>query len=109
MYVKDGQEHPVGPLGGDLEPLVASSPSAARLAHRSRNQLSLGVPLYVSGIAALLVGLAMSGGGSVPWIVRGAGVTAGVTGLGFIGAGFTNAVDAVNVYNDWVSIPAAPR
>jgi hypothetical protein len=107
LYVKDGQEYVVGPLGGPLEPLVASSPAAARLAHRARHQLAAGVPLYVGGLAAVLIGLAMSGG-STPWIVRGAGAAAGVTGLCLIGAGFTNAVDAINVYNDQVSTPPAP-
>ena len=108
MYVKNGQEFPVGPLGGALEPLVVSVPPAAALAHRARNQLIAGVPLYVGGVAAVLIGLALSGG-SAPWIVRGAGAASAGTGLILIGAGFTNAVDAVNVYNDRVSTAGDPR
>ena len=106
MYVKDGQEHVVGPLGGGLEPLVASSPLAASLAHRGRNQLSVGVPLYATGLAALVFGLTLSGG-SVPWILRGAGAASAGTGLGLIGAGFTNTVDAVNAYNGSLSLPTS--
>jgi hypothetical protein len=108
MYVKNGQEFAVGPLGGALEPLVASSPTAAALAHRARNQLTAGVPLYVGGVAAVVIGLVLSGG-SAPWIARGAGAASAGTGLVLIGAGFTNAVDAVNVYNDWVSTPVDSR
>lgn len=107
MYVKDGQEVPIGPFGGALEPLVASVPSAAARAHRARNQLAVGVPLYVGGIAALLLRVFVLRGwqGST---ALGAGAASTVTGLGLIGAGFTNAVDAVNIYNDAVPAPRAP-
>jgi hypothetical protein len=104
MYVKNGQETPVGPLGGALEPLVAGSPPAAARAHRARTQLSVGVPLYAGGVAALFVGLALSWF-PVVWIVVGAASAS--TGLGFIGAGFTNAIDAVNIHNDSITAPAA--
>ncbi len=102
MYVKDGQEVPIGPFGGALEPLVASVPAAAALAHRARNRLAVGVPLYVGGIAALVLGTFVLRGWQGTTAI-GAGATSTVTGLGLIGAGFTNAVDAVNVYNDAAS------
>jgi hypothetical protein len=99
IYVKDGQEVPIGPLGGALQPLIASVPSASALAHRSRNQLAIGVPLYVCGVAALVL-RAIVLRGPAGWTALGAGGASTVTGLGLIGAGFTNAVDAVNIYND---------
>jgi len=101
IYVKDGQEVPIGPFGGALEPLLASVPSAARMAHRSHNQLAAGVPLYVGGVAALVlrVFLLRHWEGTA---ALGAGATSTVAGLSLIGAGFTNAVDAVNTYNDAV-------
>jgi hypothetical protein len=99
LYVKNGQEVPIGPLGGVLEPLVESSPPAASRAHRAHRQLGFGVPLYLAGVAALVIGLASSRP-PVRWSLIGAGAASGVTGLGLIGAGFTNVVDAVNIYND---------
>jgi hypothetical protein len=105
LYVKNGQEVPIGALGGALEPLVASSPAAAARAHRAFNQLAVGVPLYVLGAAAVIVGLSSS---TFPlrWTAIGAGTASLGTGLSLIGAGFTNAVDAVNIYNDSVAGPA---
>jgi hypothetical protein len=42
--------------------------------------------------------------------VLGAGAASGVTGLGLMGAGFTNTIDAINIHNDAVSVPASlPR
>lgn len=105
LYVKNGQEVPIGPLGGALEPLVESSPQAAFRAHRACHQLAFGVPLYLAGVAALVVGLASSRP-PVRWSLIGAGAASGGTGLGLIGAGFTNIVDAVNIYNDSMSPPA---
>ena len=107
MYVKDGQEVPIGPLGGALQPLVASVPAAGTMAHRSHNQLAVGVPLYVAGVAALALRLFLLRGweGST---ALGVGATSTVTGLTLIGAGFTNAVDAVNIYNDAACAPRSP-
>jgi hypothetical protein len=106
FYIKDGQEVVIGPLGGALEPLVASSPPALARAHRGYLQLAFGVPLYVGGAASVLVGLLTS---RVPlkWTLVGAGAACAGTGLGLIGTGFLNAVDAVNIYNDSVA-PAGP-
>jgi hypothetical protein len=107
FYVKDGQAYPIGPLGGPLEALVASSPPAVLLAQRSRSQLAVGAPLYVAGVTAVVVGLLASPSpAALKWglVVGGAG--AGVTGIGLMGAGVTNAVDAVNVYNDTVGTEA---
>jgi hypothetical protein len=106
LYVKNGQEIPIGPLGGALEPLVASSAPAAARARRAYHQLAFGVPLYVGGLAALVVGLASSRS-PLGWTAIGVGAASAGTGLGLIGAGFTNAVDAVNIYNDSVSAPGA--
>jgi hypothetical protein len=101
FYVKEGQAYPIGPLGGPLEALVASSPPAVALAQRSRSQLAVGVPLYVVGVAAVVVGLLASPSPTVlKWGLVGGGAASGVTGIGLMGAGVTNAVDAVNVYND---------
>ena len=102
FYVKNGQEVVVGPFGGALEPLVASSPPALARAHRAYLKLSFGVPLYVSGAASVLVGLVTS---RVPLKLTliAAGAASAGTGLGLIGSGFLNAVDAVNIYNDSVA------
>jgi len=97
-YVKDGHETPIGPLGGDLRALVDSDPDAERYATRSRHQLAVGVPAYVCGLAAVVVGVALAK--PAGWIVAGAGAGLTATGIGLIGAGAVNAVDAVNVYND---------
>ena len=106
FYVKDGREVPIGPLGGALEPLVDSSPAAAAHARRARTQLAVGVPLYLLSAAAIVVGIASS---RVPlrWTLIGTGAAGGATGLGLMGAGVTNIVDAVNIYND-AATPGAP-
>jgi len=97
-YTKEGRERPVGPLGGDLSSLVAGEPDAVALAHRSRAELAVGVPAYLCGVVAIVTGLALRK--PAGWFVLGGGVAVGATGLVLMGAGFTNAVDAVNVYND---------
>jgi hypothetical protein len=102
-YVKDGRETAIGPLGGDLEALVASEPEARRFARRSRHELAVGVPAYVCGLAAVVVGLAIAK--PAGWIVGGAGAVAAGTGVGLMGAGLVDAVDAVNVYNDHATAP----
>jgi len=99
FYAKDGREVPAGLVGGSLEPLVASSTLAASRAHRAHDQLMFGVPLYVGGLATMAIGLALSWT-PVGWIVLGLGAASGGTGLGLMGAGVTNAVDAVNIHND---------
>lgn len=106
FYVKNGQEVVIGPLGGALEPLVATSPPALARAHRGYLQLAFGVPLYLGGAASVFVGLVTS---RVPlkWTLVGAGAASAGTGLGLIGSGFLNAVDAVNIYNDSAS-PTGP-
>ncbi len=103
-YLKDGRETPVGPLGGDLEPLVAGDAEAVRLARRARRELAFGVPGYVGGLAAVVVGLAL--GKPVGWAVAGAGLVMAGTGIGLMGAGAVNAIDAVNVYNNGVPLRA---
>jgi len=104
FYVKDGREVQIGPLGGALEPLVESSPAAAAHARRAFRQLSVGVPLYLLSAAAIITGLA-STRAPVRWTLIGSGAAGGITGLTTMGAGVTNLVDAVNIYND----TAAPR
>lgn len=99
FYVKDGREVPLGPLGGTLEPLVATCAPAASRAHRAHQQFMFGVPLYGGGLVTVAIGLALSWT-PVGWIVIGAGAASGFTGLGLIGAGVTNTVDAVNIHND---------
>jgi hypothetical protein len=106
LYVKDGQRVPIGPLGGDLGSLVGSSPAAAARARRAHGQLAAGVPIYVGGIATLVIGLALSWT-PLGWIVVGVGATSIGSGLGLMGAGFTNAVDAINIHNDAVGAPGA--
>jgi hypothetical protein len=98
MWEKDGRQVPIGPLGGDLEGLVSDVPVAAATAHRSRRQLTVGVPVYAGGIGVVVTGLALSG--PLGWALLGLGAAAAATGLCVIGAGFTNAVDAVNIHND---------
>jgi hypothetical protein len=107
VYVKSALDFPVGPLGGPLEPLVADVPAAVEPARRARHQLSIGVPLYMGGIATVIVGVALSWS-PLGWVVFGAGVASTGTGLGFMGAGVTNAVDAVNIHNDGVKDTAPP-
>ncbi len=105
-YRVEGRETPVSALGGTLEPLVASDDEAVRYARRARRELTLGVPAYVLGAAALATGLALHK--PAGWWVAGGGVLAIGVGLGAIGAGVVNTVDAVNVYNDRVAA-SAPR
>lgn len=98
-YLKDGQKFPVGPLGGDLASLVASSPAAVAHARAARADLTVGVPCYVTGLGVVVVGiLALSG--PLGWLVMGAGGAIGGTGIGLMGVGVTHAVDAVNIHND---------
>ena len=104
--MKDGREVQIGPLGGALEPLVDSSPAAAARAQRARRQLTVGVPLYLLSAAAVITGLASSRP-PLRWSLIGAGAAGGVTGLTLMGAGVTNLVDAVNIYND-AAAPGAP-
>ena len=104
FYIKEGQEVPIGPLGGALVPMVETSPAAAAHARTASRELSAGVPLYLLSAAAVIVGLTSSRA-PVRWTLIGAGVAGGGTGLGLMGAGVTNLVDAVNIYND----AAAPR
>jgi hypothetical protein len=99
-YVKDGREFAIGPLGGELRALVAASPEAAALAQRSHTELAVGVPAYVVGVAAALAGVLLRK--PLGWGVMGGGIAVGATGMVLMGAGFTNAVDAVNVFNDSV-------
>jgi hypothetical protein len=98
FYQKNGVETPVGPLGGDLVGLVGGQDEAVRYARRSRNELAAGVPLYVTGIAAVVIGLAVAK--PAGWFIAGAGAASTATGITLIGAGAVNAVDAVHVYND---------
>jgi hypothetical protein len=106
FYVKDGREVQIGPLGGALEPLVESAPAAAAHARTARTQLGVGVPLYRLSAVAIITGLASSRA-PVRWSLIGAGGAGGVTGLSLMGAGVTNLVDAVNIYND-APAPRAP-
>jgi hypothetical protein len=101
FYVKDGRAVPIGPLGGALEPLVESSPPAAAHARRAVRQFAVGVPLYLLSAAAIVTGIASSRP-ALHWTLIGTGAAGGATGLGLMGAAFTNLVDAVNIYNDAV-------
>jgi hypothetical protein len=103
-YTHAGQESAIGPFGGDLEGLVAGQPAAVARARRSRHQLQAGIPAYLGGFGAAVVGLVLSG--PAGWIVLGVGAATAGVGLGLMGAGFTNAVDAINTYND--SVPPLP-
>jgi hypothetical protein len=106
MYVKNGRRTPVGPLGGDLEQLVTETPAAAASAHRARHQLAIGVPSYAGGLGGVVVGLALAT--PVGWVIVGVGAALAGTGLVFMGAGVTNAIDAVNIHNDAASATASP-
>lgn len=99
-YVKDGRRYPIGPLGGDLPGLVAGNVEAERLAGRARHQLAVGVPAYLTGAAAVIIGLLVHK--PAGWVAVGSGAAVGAGGIVLMGAGFTNTVDAINVYNDGV-------
>ena len=99
MYVKDGREVPIGPFGGDLASLMADTPAAAMHARKANTQLYIGVPTYLTGVAGVIVGIAVLSG-PVGWVVIGIGAATAGTGLGFMGSGVTHAVDAVNIHND---------
>jgi hypothetical protein len=99
-FLKNGHASPVSPLGGDLPELVAADADAVRAARRARHQLAFGVPAYVLGFAGVLVGLSL--GKPAKWPVVAGGAVLGVSGLASMGAGATNAIDAVNRYNDAV-------
>ena len=98
---------PIGPLGGALEPLVEGSPAASAHAHRALTQLSVGVPLYLLSAVAVIAGVASSRA-TVRWTLIGSGALGAGTGLSLMGAGMTNIVDAVNIYNDAAARPAPP-
>lgn len=100
-YVQNGREIPVGPLGGDLGALVAGNPAAVAHARTARTELAVGVPAYLLGIGAAIVGLWLLDGNE-RWVTAGAGAGLAGTGLGLMGAGFTHLIDAVNIYNDGV-------
>jgi hypothetical protein len=102
VYVKDGREVPIGPFGGDLASLVADTPAAAMHARKSHTQLAVGVPTYLTGVAGVIVGIAVLSG-PVGWVVIGVGALTAGTGLGFMGSGVTHAIDAVNIHNDAAS------
>jgi hypothetical protein len=104
MYVKDGRETPVGPLGGRLQDLVAESPDAAAHAHAAHTELAIGIPCYLTGVAGVVVGVAVLSG-PIGWVVIGVGAATGGTGLGLMGAGLTHVVDAINVHNDAIAHP----
>jgi len=106
FYIKDGREVPIGPLGGALEPLVETSPDAVSHARRAGRQLGVGVPLYLLSAAAIIVGVTSSRA-TLRWTFIGTGAAGGATGLSLMGAGLTNIVDAVNIYND-AATPRAP-
>lgn len=99
VYVKDGREVPIGPFSGDLEGLVADVPAAAAHAHTAHTQFAIGVPTYMTGLAGVVVGIAVLSG-PIGWVVIGVGAATAGTGLGFMGTGLTHAVDAVNIHND---------
>lgn len=101
-YVKDGREVPIGPFSGDLQGLVANVPSAAAHAHTAHTQFAIGVPTYMTGLAGVVVGIAVLSG-PIGWVAIGVGAVTAGTGLGFMGAGLTHAVDAVNIHNDAAS------
>jgi hypothetical protein len=100
-YVANGRETPIGPLGGELASVVGADAEAVRFARRARAELAVGVPAYLAGVAAVVVGVAV--GKPAGWALAGGGAAAAATGLGLLGAGAVNAVDAVNVYNDHVT------
>ena len=104
VYVQNGSEEQIGAMGGDLPRLVAGTPAAAAHAAKARKELGWGVPSYVLGLGGVVVGLtALSG--PIGWVVIGVGAALGGTGLGLMGAGVTNAIDAVNIHNDQVGAP----
>jgi hypothetical protein len=98
-YVQNGRETPVGPLGGDLGALVGGNPQAAAQARTARTELAVGVPAYLVGIGAVVLGLWLLDGNE-RWVAAGAGAGVAGTGLGLMGAGFTHLLDAVNIHGD---------
>jgi hypothetical protein len=56
----------------------------------------------MTGLAGVVVGLAVLSG-PIGWVAIGVGAVTAGTGLGFMGAGLTHAVDAVNIHNDAAS------
>ena len=109
FYSKDGREVPVGPLGGGLEDLTGDLPTAAAHARTAHARLVIGVPAYLAGAAGVIVGVVVLSG-PIGWVVIGGGAAFLGTGLGFMGSGFTHAIDAVNIHNDAVEAPSAsPR
>lgn len=101
VYVQNGREEPIGAMGGDLPGLVAATPAAVAHARKARTELGVGVPSYVVGLGGVVLGLTVLSG-PIGWVVLGVGAGVGGTGLGLMGAGVTNALDAVNIHNDHV-------
>ena len=101
MYVKDGEEQPIGPFSGHLEAMVADVPAATAHARTAHTRFMVGVPAYMMGLGGVVVGIAVLSG-PVGWLVIGAGAAMSGTGLGLMGNGLTHAIDAVNIHNDAV-------
>jgi len=99
LYVRDGREVPIGPFGGGLEDLMTDTPAAVAHARKAQTEFLFGVPAYLTGLAGVVIGVAVFSG-PLGWLVIGIGAGTAGTGLGFMGAGLTHAVDAVNIHND---------
>lgn len=107
MYVKNGHEVPLGPFSGELPALVEETPAAASHAKIAHRQFKIGIPCYLGGAATVLVGVFLFSG-PVGWVIIGVGASSIGTGVTFMGAALTHAVDAVAMHNDAVSGSAAP-
>jgi hypothetical protein len=104
-YLKNDQRTPIGLLGGDLPSLVAPDDEAIQFARRGRRELAIGVPTYLAGVAAIVIGAAVA---KPPgWAVAGGGLAVVGVGASLMGAGAVNLIDAVHTYNDHVA-PGLP-
>jgi hypothetical protein len=100
-YLKNDRRTPIGPLGGDLSSLVATDEEAIQFARRGRRELAIGIPTYLAGVAAIVIGAAVA---KPPgWAVAGGGLAAVGVGVSLMGAGAVNLIDAVHAYNDHIA------
>jgi hypothetical protein len=115
VYVRDGQRYEIGLLGGRGEELVAGNDTATALMRKHRSKqiwslslLGLGLGTAIAGNVLLRADDANAlpvRGLAVSWL----GIASMAASLAFSYSAHHDLVNAVNVYNDALEGPIAPR
>lgn len=115
MYVKDGRRHPHGLLGGGLVEAVEDDPVALEVAQEYHQRNFLGFVTAIAGLVAMVVGpsIALQRCLEADDCNDNKGTTIGVTlggaALAYVGvfigmSAQPYAYDAINIYNDRVTL-----